>query len=220
VWSVEDGVLTVPGDALCAEVEERARPWLFASDRPDLTVDAWIARGGGDLLWGLLGPTRAQVLGIEAILPGGERVRFGGRVVKNVAGYDLSRAFVGARGELGRVTEAHLRVRPPPRGWHAAVREGTELAEALAGPGSAVWNGATVRFLRRGEAAPAGYRAIDPLEARALLRAPWRAVRSFGVPRAPSGIVLAAPRVAGLPDEAPRARGPLWDRLVAAIGGR
>ena len=38
MWSVEDGVVTVPGDATCAEVEARVAPWLFASDRPDLTV--------------------------------------------------------------------------------------------------------------------------------------------------------------------------------------
>jgi FAD/FMN-containing dehydrogenase len=217
VWSVEDGVLTVPGDALCAEAEERARPWLFASDRPDLTIDAWIARGGGDLLWGILGPTRAQVLGIEAVLEGGERVRFGGRVVKNVAGYDLARAFVGARGALGRVVLAHLRVRPPPRGWHAAVREGTPREEALAGEGSAVWTGDTFRFLRKGEAAPRGYRAVDPLEARARLRGPWREVRSFGAVDDGRGVLLAGPRVTGLFDEPKAARGPLFDRLVAAL---
>lgn len=219
MWSVEDGVLTAPGDATCAEVEERARPWLFASDRPDLTVDAWIARGGGDLLWGLLGPTRAQVLGIEAMLRGGERVRFGGRVVKNVAGYDLARAFAGALGELGRVTAAHLRLRPPPRGWHAAVRQGTERAEALAGPGSAVWTGDTFRFLRQGEPRPAGYREIDPREARAAIRPAWRDVHSFGPLDARDGIVLAGPRVTGLREDPPPARGPLWDRLVAALGG-
>ncbi|MGH7162839.1 MAG: FAD-binding oxidoreductase, partial [Planctomycetota bacterium] len=73
----------------CADVETLASPWLFASDRPEETVEAWIARGGGDLLWGLFGPTRAQVLGLSAVLRDGSRVRFGGRVVKNVAGYDL-----------------------------------------------------------------------------------------------------------------------------------
>jgi FAD/FMN-containing dehydrogenase len=214
VWSVEDGVITVPGDALCAEVEATARPWLFASDRPDLTVRAWIDRGGGDLLWGLLGPTRAQVLGIAAELPNGRRVRFGGRVVKNVAGYDLARAFVGARGELGRVLEAHLRVRPPPRGWRATVRRGTESAEALAGEGCAIWTGDTWRFLRNGESAEGS--AVDPLEARAELRRAWASVRSFR-PAPAEGTLLAAVRVVGSGEEGARDRGPLWARLKEAF---
>ncbi len=213
---VEDGVITVPGDVLCAEVEAAARPWLFASDRPDMTVAEWIDRGGGDLLWGLLGPTRAQVLGIAADLKNGRRVRFGGRVVKNVAGYDLSRAFVGARGELGKVVEAHLRVRPPPRGWRAAVRRGTDRDEALRGEGSAIWNGDTWRFLRNGESTPSGYEEIDPLAAREELRRGWASVRSFR-PASAEGILLAAAGVVGSGEEGVSDRGPLWARLKEAF---
>jgi FAD/FMN-containing dehydrogenase len=213
---VEDGVLTVNGDTLCAEVEAEARPWLFASDRPDLTVAQWIDRGGGDLLWGLLGPTRSQVLGIAVELKDGRRVRFGGRVVKNVAGFDLSRAFVGARGELGRVVEAHLRVRPPPRGWRAAVRRSTDRDEALAGLGCAIWTGDTWRFLRNGESTPAGYEELDPLEARAELRRGWASVRSFR-PASAKGILLAAVGVVGSGEEGTPDRGPLWARLKEAF---
>ncbi len=213
MWSVDEGVITVPGDALCAEVEARVAPALFASDRPDLTVDAWIARGGVDLLWETLGATRSQVLGLTAELASGARVTFGGRVVKNVAGYDLSRAFVGARGAIGRVISAHLRVRPAPRGWHAAVREATAREEALSGPGSVVWTGDSWRFLRRGEAAPQGYRAIDPREARALLRGPWRRVRSI---RDSGEGILVGGVVGSELDPAPN-RDPLWRRVVEAL---
>lgn len=213
--SVEDGVITVPGHALCGEVEEAARPWLFASDRPQTTVAEWIGLGGGDLLWELLGPTRAQVLGIAARLPNGDEVRFGGRVVKNVAGYDLSRVFVGARGELGTILEAHLRVRPAPRGWRAAVRRGTPLDEARSGPGCAVWTGDTVRFLRRGEPTPEGYDECDPLEARAALRRAWARVRSLR-PGGEGVVVLPGPGVAGSTEEAAPERGPLWERLRQA----
>ena len=212
--SVSDGVITVPGDALCAEVEEAARPWLFASDRPDLTVAEWIGRGGGDLLWQLLGPTRSQVLGIAARLPNGDAVRFGGRVVKNVAGYDLARVFVGARGELGEITEAHLRLRPAPRGWRAAVRRGTEADEARSGPGCVVWTGDTVRFLRSGESTPAGYDECDPLDARVALREPWSRVRSLRKDGA--GVLLAGPARIGSEEDAVIDRGPLWERLRQA----
>jgi len=215
---VQDGVITVPGDALCGEVEDAARPWLFASDRPDLTVREWIDRGGGDLLWGLLGPTRAQVLGIAVLLRDKARARFGGRVVKNVAGYDLARALVGARGELGRIEEAHLRVRPAPRGWRAAVRRGTERAEAMDGPGCAIWTGDTWRFLRAGETAPAGYEERDPLAARAELRDRWRGVLSL-LPLAAGadGVVLAGPRMVGCREPAAPQGGPLWERLRTAL---
>jgi FAD/FMN-containing dehydrogenase len=215
--SAEDGVLTVDGETTCAEVEARARPWLFASDRPGLTVRAWIDRGGGDLLWGLLGPTRAQVLGVTVELPDGRRATFGGRVVKNVAGYDLARVFVGARGELGRVLQAHLRVRPAPRGWRAGVRRGTDRAEALDGPGCAVWTGDTWRFLRRGEPTPPGYEEMDPLAARDALRETWRDVRHV-VPLSDEaeGVVLAGPRVVGVATDPPPRTGPLWTRLKGA----
>jgi FAD/FMN-containing dehydrogenase len=198
----------------CAEVEARVRPWLFASDRPDLTVAQWIDRGGGDLLWGLLGPTRAQVLGI-AVRIDGRVARFGGRVVKNVAGYDLSRAFVGARGELGRIVEAHLRVRPPPRGWRAAVRRSTERDEAIHGPGTAIWTGDTWRFLRNGEETPRGYEELDPLRARDELRRGWASVKSFRATG--EGILLAGVGVVGHGEAGATDRGPLWARLKEAF---
>jgi FAD/FMN-containing dehydrogenase len=216
--AISDGVLTAGGEVLCAEIEEAVRPWLFASDRPDLTVGAWIDRGGGDLLWGLLGPTRAQVLGLAAALPSGSVIRCGGRVVKNVAGYDLTRALVGARGRLGRVLEAHLRIRPAPRGWRAAVRQGTEPLEARTGPGCAVWaDGATWRFLRKGEGVPGGYEPADPLEARRRLRASWQEVRSFRPLGAARGIELPGPGVVGSALPPAEDRGPLWERLEKAL---
>lgn len=218
MW-LDDGVATVPGHALCGEVEARASPWLFASDRPAETVAAWIARGGGDLLWELLGPTRAQVLGIAARLRDGTVVRFGGRVVKNVAGYDLARAFCGARGELGEVVEAHLRLRPAPRGWRAASRAGTEPEEALAGPGAAVWaEGVTVRFLRNGEPVPDGYEERDPIEARSSLRPAWSRVGAL-VPLSSGarGVLVAGARVVGVEREPQLKSGPIWERLRAAF---
>ena len=170
MWSVEDGVLEVDAGTTCAEVEALADPWLFASDRPDETVRAWIDRGGGDLLWGLLGPTRAQVLGVTVELADGSRATFGGRVVKNVAGYDLTRMFCGARGELGEVLEANLRLRPAPRGGRAAMRR----------------DGARVcHFLRLGEPTPDGFQELGIAEARAELRPHWATVPMAAPDRGP-----------------------------------
>lgn len=74
---------------------------------------------GGMLAAGLSGPARASsgavrdfVLGLELLNGRGELLRFGGQVMKNVAGYDVSRLMAGALGTLGVVTEMSLKVLP------------------------------------------------------------------------------------------------------------
>ncbi|OEE66767.1 glycolate oxidase subunit GlcE [Enterovibrio norvegicus FF-33] len=60
------------------------------------------------------GSLRDAILGVKLINGLGEHLRFGGQVMKNVAGYDLSRLQAGAMGALGIVTEVSLRVMPKP----------------------------------------------------------------------------------------------------------
>ena len=74
---------------------------------------------GGMVASGLAGPARASVggvrdfvLGAELINGRGELLRFGGQVMKNVAGYDVSRALAGSMGQLGLITEVSLKVLP------------------------------------------------------------------------------------------------------------
>ena len=76
---------------------------------------------GGMVACGLAGPARASVggvrdyvLGAELINGRGEVLRFGGQVMKNVAGYDVSRALAGSMGQLGLITEVSLKVLPVP----------------------------------------------------------------------------------------------------------
>ena len=76
---------------------------------------------GGTLACGLSGPRRPWagaardfVLGVGLINGKGETLSFGGRVIKNVAGYDLSRLMAGALGTLGVMTEISLKVLPLP----------------------------------------------------------------------------------------------------------
>lgn len=61
-----------------------------------------------------MGTIRDHLLGITAVLADGTVVHSGGKVVKNVAGYDLGKLFVGARGSLGVVVEATFKLRPLP----------------------------------------------------------------------------------------------------------
>ena len=60
------------------------------------------------------GPPRSKVLGMRVVLADGRVIRVGGRVVKNVAGYDLCKLFVGSRGTLGLITELTFKLRPRP----------------------------------------------------------------------------------------------------------
>lgn len=65
------------------------------------------------------GVTRHHVLGIEAVLPTGEVIRSGGKIVKVSTGYDLTQLVIGSEGTLGLVTEATLKLQP--RLPHAAT---------------------------------------------------------------------------------------------------
>jgi glycolate oxidase FAD binding subunit len=94
---------------------------------------------GGAVAAGLSGPRRPYagalrdfVLGVRIVNGRGEALRFGGEVIKNVAGYDLSRAMAGAMGTLGLLLEVSLRVLPrPPRELTLAYRCSAGEAPAL-----------------------------------------------------------------------------------------
>ncbi len=61
------------------------------------------------------GVTKNYVLGIEAVLPDGEIIRAGGKLLKNVTGYDIIDLIIGSEGTLAIVTEATLKVLPLPK---------------------------------------------------------------------------------------------------------
>jgi glycolate oxidase FAD binding subunit len=65
------------------------------------------------------GTFRDYVLGITVVTDHGEEARAGGRVVKNVAGYDLMKLHTGALGTLGIITQVTLKLRPLPEAWGA-----------------------------------------------------------------------------------------------------
>jgi len=76
------------------------------------------------------GGVRDQVIGMKCVLATGEQVKSGGKVVKNVAGYDMCKLFTGSLGTLGVITEVTLRMAPVPERSASVLASGT-IAQAL-----------------------------------------------------------------------------------------
>lgn len=96
----------------------RARGQWFPADPPsgkECTVAELLLAGLDGPLAGGYGRIRDHLLGVTLRTRRGERLSLGGRVVKNVAGFDLVRLVVGSRGRLGEVEDATLRLFPLPR---------------------------------------------------------------------------------------------------------
>ncbi len=122
-------VLTVRAGTPISEIEatlaEQGQALHF--EPPRLAPEATI---GGTLATNLSGPARPwsgsvrdQVLGVRLLNGKGEHLRFGGQVMKNVAGYDVSRLQAGAMGTLGVMTEISLKVMPKPAASMTLVQE-------------------------------------------------------------------------------------------------
>lgn len=121
VVKVEAGMILGVLDRLVAERGQEL-PWDYPwPDRQ--TVGGIIASGvAGPRRLGF-GTPRDHVLGLTAALADGRIIHPGGRVVKNVAGYDVSRLLVGSRGSLAVILEAALKVKPVAEDhWAATAR--------------------------------------------------------------------------------------------------
>ncbi|MGA8114209.1 MAG: FAD-linked oxidase C-terminal domain-containing protein [Actinocatenispora sp.] len=98
------------------------------------TVGGNVATCAGGLRGLKYGVTRNYVLGLEVVLPTGEVIRTGGRLWKDVAGYDLTRLMTGSEGTLGVITEVTVALLPAP----AVTRTGVAYFADLAAAGRAV----------------------------------------------------------------------------------
>ena len=152
---------------------------------------------GGMVAAGLAGPARAAVGGVREHLLGatllsgrGEVLSFGGQVMKNVAGYDVSRVLAGSLGRLGVICEVSLKVLPMARAtatlrFDLAQAAAIERLNAWAGQplpihASAWWSDTLVVRLRGAEAAVAaatarlGGESLEPVTADAF----WAGLRN------------------------------------------
>lgn len=79
------------------------------------TMGGSVAENSGGLRGLKYGVTKHYVMGMEVVLANGDKVRFGGKTVKNVTAYDFSNLFVGSEGTLGIITEITSKLMPAPK---------------------------------------------------------------------------------------------------------
>ena len=97
---------------------------MLALDPPgdDATIGGIVATGDSGPLRHRYGGPRDLVLGVTVALPDGTVAQAGGKVIKNVAGYDLSKLMTGSFGTLGLIAQVALRLHPLPRETVTAYR--------------------------------------------------------------------------------------------------
>jgi FAD/FMN-containing dehydrogenase len=105
----------VPLAALQRELEGRGA-WLAVDPpgHPERTLGSVVATGTAGPMRHGFGPVRDQILGGTVVTGDGRVIRAGGSVVKNVAGYDLTKLQVGGFGAFGVIVQLHLRLRARP----------------------------------------------------------------------------------------------------------
>jgi glycolate oxidase FAD binding subunit len=172
----EPGDLTVTVEAgrtvadLQAALGERGQ-WL-SLDPPDAeraTIGGVLAANASGPRRHLYGTMRDLVIGVTVITADGTLVRGGGKVVKNVAGYDLPKLFVGSCGTLGVIVEVTAKLRPRPDDERLVAIAFDRLKDA----------GAAVRAVMASDLIP---NAVELLSAEAL--------RALGIAGASAAVVV------------------------------
>ena len=187
----------------------RSRGQWLSLDPPDAeraTVGGVVAANASGPRRQLYGTPRDLLIGVTVVTGGAALVRGGGKVVKNVAGYDLPKLFIGSYGTLGIIVEVTLKLRPLPEAERLVAVGFDRLKDA----------GSAVRSILASDLIPAALELLDAEATRAL---------ELGV-TSPGGAALASTAGAvlvvgfdGLPEQVE------WQclelaRLTAPLGGR
>jgi len=149
------------------------------------------------------GGLKDLLLAVEAVLPDGRVVRFGRPVVKNVAGYDLTKLLTGSLGTLGVITELSLRLRPVPVDRRTLLFGFTSSEEAL--------NAA--EKVMRSELLPAAVTVLSPAAARRL-QAPGQWSLALALEESVENNTYQAGRLNEMFDGATEAQPSFWDGVT------
>jgi len=233
VLEYEPGDLTV---IVAAETSLDALQRTLAEHGQRLSLDPPGSPTLGEcLLEDLSGPLRHRfgtmrdlVLGVTVVLGDGTRANAGGKVVKNVAGYDLGKLFCGSRGRLGTVERLALRLHPLPARARTVVTAASrwqELHHSQLVPSAVDLVGEELHVLFEGSprAVDAQLRSLGGEEADR-----WEEIRALqaslpGRRRwsdAPAPLVRPGPAVAYVEDATAAAWSPLAERVVEALWTR
>ncbi|MEV8230530.1 FAD-linked oxidase C-terminal domain-containing protein [Streptomyces sp. NPDC079167] len=141
------------------------------------TIGGNIGTASGGLCCVKYGVTAEYVLGLEVVLADGRLLNTGRRTAKGVAGYDLTRLFVGSEGSLGIVVKAVLALRPQPPQQLVLAAEFASAAAAC---------DAVCRIMERGHT-PSLLELMDRTTVRAV-----NAMASMGLPETTEALLLCA----------------------------
>lgn len=139
----------------------RARGQWLSLDPPDperATIGGILAANASGPRRHLYGTARDLLIGVTVVTAAGAVVRGGGKVVKNVAGYDVPKLFVGSYGTLGVIVEATLKLRPVPDDERLVCARFERLKDA----------GAAVRAIMGSDLIPTAIELLDADASRTL----------------------------------------------------
>ena len=117
---IENYLVEVEPGVICDELNEILKPkgFYFSPDPGSssvATIGGMVATNAGGVQAFKYGVTKNYVMGLEAVLPTGEIATFGGKTVKDVAGYNMKDIFIGSEGTLGIFTKILLKLIPKPQ---------------------------------------------------------------------------------------------------------
>ncbi len=154
--TVQAGITAAALHAVLAEQNQRLLIDIPQADRATLG-GVFATNTCGPRRFGL-GRPRDQIIGVSFVTSAGIEVKGGGRVVKNVAGYDLPRLLTGSMGTLGIITQMTLKVRPRPEASAVVWVPFTSLASI----------GDTLDGLNTSGSRPVALDLLSPLAARTI----------------------------------------------------
>ena len=205
VMTVRAGTLLSDVNAALAE-QGQSLPFEPPGFGPTATIGGTIATGVSGPARPYTGSARDYMLGVRMINGQGEHLRFGGEVMKNVAGYDISRVMTASHGTLGAITEVSLKVLPVAKAettlmFQMSAADAVARFNALAGkplPITATAWAAGVAYIRLSGAASAVDAAATELGG-TVVDAPWHAMSELtheSVSEAPTLWRVSVPQVA------------------------
>jgi glycolate oxidase FAD binding subunit len=224
-----------PGDLTCiveagirvsqlqAALEQHGQ--RFSLDPPgDPTLGECLLENLSGPLSHRFGTMRDLVIGVTVVLPDGTRASSGGKVVKNVAGYDLGKLFCGSRGRLGTVERLALRLHPKPEATRTVITRTSwaEVHHSQLAPSAVDLAGGRLHVLFEGS-----WRAVDAQVEQLGGKEddPWEELRALQATlpgRVPwdgrtAPLVRPGPRAAYVTEAVEPRWSPLAERVVEAL---